>query len=415
MTKHILPIFYAVISVFMLASCLGSDDNEIIYYDDTAITAFTLGTLDVYHVTKAKDGVTDSTYKTTLTGSNYRFSIDQMARTIYNNDSLPYGTDAAHVLTTISTKNSGAVILNLRDKSGEDSLAYYSSTDSIDFTSPVRIRIYNMTGTAYREYTAKINVHNEKPDTFQWKATSVEGMENVEGRRFVTLSNGNVFLVGTQDGATVAYQKNASGWEKVNNPTSPANILAQTDNCHYTFADGKIMKSTDNATTWVEDNIDDSADNLPSSDANIIATASPLNDGSYNLVLIGNRNGRTVVWSKVEEKDNNTNPWAYYPADEYNKKTLPYLANVKAVAYDGGILATGGNFSKVYFSQDHALTWSVDTTYTLPADFGLEPAPFAFVADTDNIMYISKDGSNKIWAGRLSRLGWKQEEYIFMK
>lgn len=415
MTKHILPIFYAVISVFMLTSCLGGDDDDIVYYDDTAITAFSLGTLNVYHVTKAKDGVRDSTYKTTLTGSNYRFSIDQVAHTIYNNDSLPYGTDAAHVLTTISTKNSGNVILNLYNKSGEDSLAYYSSTDSIDFTSPVRIRIYNMMGTAYREYSAKINVHKEKPDTFQWKATSVEGLENVDGRRFVTLNNGNVLLVGTQDGATVAYQKNTTGWEKVNNLTSPTNILAHTANCYYTFADGKIMKSTDNATTWVEDNIDDSADNLPSSDASIIATASPLNDGSYNLVLIGNRDGRTVVWSKVEERDNTTNPWAYYPADEYNKKTLPYLANVKAIAYDGGILATGGNFTNVYFSQDYALTWNVNATYELPADFGLDPAPFAFAADNDNIMYISKDGSNEIWSGRLARLGWKQKETIFMK
>lgn len=415
MTKHILPIFLAAISVFMLASCLGSDDDETVYYDDTAITAFTLGTLNVSHLTKASDGITDSTYTTTLTGSDYHFSIDQLARTIYNTDSLPYGTDAAHVLVTISSKNSGTVILNLRNQSGADSLAYYSSSDSIDFTNPVRVRVYNMRGTAYREYTAQVNVHKEKADSFQWKATIIDGLENVDGKRFINLSNGNLVLVGTQDGAAVAYQKTASGWEKANSLVIPAYTPSYTANTCYAFMDGKIMKSTDNAATWVEDSIDDSAGNLPSSDACIIARPSPLGDGSYNLALIGNRDSRTVVWSKVEEKDNTSNPWTYYPADEYNTKTLPHLYNMRAIAYNDGILATGGDFTKMYYSQDNALTWATDTTYTLPGAFGLEATPFAFGVDAGNTMYISKDGSNEIWSGRLAKLGWKKEDNIFMK
>ena len=63
----------------MLASCLGKDDDEVTYYDDTAITAFSLGTLKYNKRVNA-----DSVANTTLDCSGYKFYIDQQKRIIYN-------------------------------------------------------------------------------------------------------------------------------------------------------------------------------------------------------------------------------------------------------------------------------------------------------------------------------------------
>lgn len=146
MIKKFLAFACMALAMFGFSSCLNSDEDEITYYDDTAVTAFSLSAANRYIHTTASDGVTDSVYKTSMTVTGYAFSIDQQQRLIYNTDSLPVGTDANHILATISSKNSGNIVLNLKDKTGQDSLAYYSSTDSIDFTNPVRLRVYNTQG-----------------------------------------------------------------------------------------------------------------------------------------------------------------------------------------------------------------------------------------------------------------------------
>lgn len=417
MTHKFLPFIIITATVFLLSSCLSSDDEDnTTYYEDTAISGFSLGTLKVIHHTTKKDGVSDSTYTTSLTGSNYKFNIDQTNALIYNTDSLPYGTDAAHVLATISTVNSGVAVLNLHSSTGADSLAYYSSTDSIDFTNPVRVRVYNMRATAYRDYTVTVNVHKEEAGSFKWQSTTVEGLENVTDRRIYTALNGITYLYGRRNGTFVVYQLANGRWEEQNWSSEPDFIeLGGTSRNVYLLRNDSLLRKDVYGDTWVKDSLDDSATNLPNSDASLIAKVSAVSASTYNLVLIGNRDGKTVVWSKVEESDNASAPWAFYNSDEYNRKTLPYLSNLRAVGYGDNILATGGDFTKVYSSPDNGLTWDVDTTYSLPSDFGYTESHFAYGVDTNNIMYITKDGSNQIWSGRLSQLGWKKEDTVFTR
>ena len=145
-----------------VTSCLGSDDDsgtEI--YQDTAISAFTLGSMTRTLHTTSSTGE-DSTYTATVTGSRYKMTIDQQKGLVYNTDSLPLGTDVSRVLCTITTRNSGTVVLNLRTHDGlKDSLVYYSSTDSLDLTKPLEVRIYNQAGSAFRTYTVKVGVRQQ--------------------------------------------------------------------------------------------------------------------------------------------------------------------------------------------------------------------------------------------------------------
>ena len=77
MIKKFLAFACMALAMFAFSSCLNSDEDEITYYDDTAVTAFSLSAANRYIHTTASDGVTDSVYKTSLTVSGYAFSIDQ--------------------------------------------------------------------------------------------------------------------------------------------------------------------------------------------------------------------------------------------------------------------------------------------------------------------------------------------------
>lgn len=410
------PICIMLTAILTLSSCLSNDDNDdTTYYDDTAISSFSLGTLSVVNHTTAKDGVTDSTYTTSLTGSNYKFGIDQLKATISNSDSLPAGTKVSAALATIGTVNGGTVVLHLTSSTGADSLVYYSSSDSIDFSNPVRVRVYNMRATAYREYTVTVNVHREQPDAFAWNKTEVAGLSGVTNRHFVTLTDGTVALLGQRNGTDVAFTHDEKGWKETKVSDADTDALAHTAKYKYAMRKGSIVRSLLGKSDWNVESIDDDVANLPTANANIIARESEVNPGTYNLVLIGNNDEKTVVWSKVEESDNADNEWAFYPKDDYNQKTLPYLVNLTATGYDGGIIATGGDFSKVYFSPDNGLTWSQDTTYTLPTAFGRTAAHVTITTDNNNIMYITRDGSDEIWSGRLARLGWAKNQTVFTR
>lgn len=123
--KRIIRPFVVLFSVMLLTvSCLGDDNySDVVYYGDTAITSFSLGTLKRTMVTEASDG-TDSSYVADVDCSSYDFYIDQLQKEIYNPDSLPAGTDAAHVICNVTSKNSGVVLIAYKNSEGEDSLAF---------------------------------------------------------------------------------------------------------------------------------------------------------------------------------------------------------------------------------------------------------------------------------------------------
>ena len=60
-----------------------------------------------------------------------------------NADSLPVGTKISAALASITAKQSSPLLWVLKDKDNKDSLAYYSSSDSVDFSKPKEIRVYN--------------------------------------------------------------------------------------------------------------------------------------------------------------------------------------------------------------------------------------------------------------------------------
>jgi hypothetical protein len=147
----------AMIGLLGLNSCLKKSD-DVQLYSDTVITGFTLGTMNRY-----VDGV-----KSTFVGSAYPMNIDMTHDSIYNTTPLPYGTDLAHVLVTITTKNSGQPFIKRID---EDLMDYVSGTDSLDFTTTRIIRVVSTDGNHVRDYKVTLLVeHSAASDSaFAWE------------------------------------------------------------------------------------------------------------------------------------------------------------------------------------------------------------------------------------------------------
>ncbi len=453
MMNRFFSLLIAAVTAVSMTSCLSDTDEDVTYYDDTAITAFSLGTVKQYLHTTATDG-SDSIYVKTLTASSYACYIDQVNALIYNPDSLPKGCDPAHVLCTISTKNGGVVMLNKKNMWGQDSLAYYSSTDSIDFTNPVTLMVYSNSGKVCKQYKVTLNVHQQTGNEFAWSTTAADGADAMGARRFAQLGDDRWLFC--QDAAqTVGYRLDGAQWQQATTIADSAacqnmtslggrlytliggNVCTSADGTTWTAAatpagirqligtsGARLYARTDNGLayttdgqTWTDDALDSDASLLPATDLNLVALPSKVNDNTNNLTLVGNRNGKTVVWTKVEENGNANadNTWALLPDDAYNKKTLPHLSGLQVVAYDDALLATGAGTTLFYTSLDHGLTWTATSIYTLPATADATASAAALFCDTENILYYSRAQQSTVCSGRLARLGWKTNQTAFIK
>ena len=382
-------------TIVLMASCLKSDEDTVTLYNDAVITGFTLGTMNKY---------VDST-KTTYTGSTYEFDINQnvatnifkdvtcIGRSIYNNDSLPLGTDLKHVLCTITTLNNGITIIENIDE--PNVYSYYSSTDSIDFTKPRKFRVFSSDGSVYNDYYVSVNVHQQDGNEFVWKLMD-------------------------------------DNWTAVPDalplPAGIKQLLGGSTTEKYALStDNKLMVSRDNGTTWQEDVVADDADMLPTRDLSLISYPMANTDSVDYVLLIGNREvneqnneATAMVWRKVVDYSKQA-PQAAWTYMERNAKSdslaLPRMKNLTMVKYDDGILAFGAEgiggwdeppYAMIYQSRDNGITWKYNSKYNFPDGFeNLLTTNVTAVVDNDNFLWLYCEGSGQVWRGRLNKLGWK--------
>lgn len=413
--------------VFSMSSCLGDDESTTVEYtNDAGITAFSLGTMDRY-VTNAAGK--DTLLKSKVTGSNYSFTIDQYKCQIYNADSLPVGTRISAVLATISAKNSSYIQIKYKNSEGNDSLVWYSSSDSINFTNvkDSAVRAYSMDAKSYKEYQVKINVHTEKADTFIWRPLAVRNasLAALDSLKAV-YANGQVAVFGKKDGATLVYTStdgtswnsvapsmnlgaqafknvivkddelyvlntethqilksaDAQTWTAVGTDASLQRLLGAGSKYIYAYAGSAdnaftgIMKSADNGATWTADNIDKSSDvaYLPNLNVSMAYTAIKSTKDAENILLMGTRSevADTIaqLWMRTIDFTGNAdagNAWHYVTYDKNQSYKLPKLAQLYMTRDNQNEyhVALGSN-KKMYKSVDGGVKWYVDTLVMMP-------------------------------------------------
>ena len=462
-------------TVFLMASCLESNDDYT-YTDDCAISSFSVTTAKQNTFVKTSDGLRDSLVVKELTLSNYKFYIDQINGKIYNPDSLPCGVDAKKLLCSVSNSSAGLVVIK---KEKSDSLDYFSSTDSLDFSVDREVQVISNSGLSVKKYTIHVNVHKEQADSFAWHATPIcAELKNLQGIKTAAV-NGKLLLLGTDGNNTLVYANNGTQWTKcetnlghnlaadaykslvtkddyayisdggnivrtndgktwdiMGEATDVTRLVAASRYSLYGYAtDGRLMTSKDNGATWTVAEIDDELSLMPYGETTYASVEIEGYAKTDRVMLFGTRDAATypndkhlTIWGKIDEAAANSEnqPWAYYGVSADNKHAAPLLSGISAVAYDGGVYMIGqeeGKAPKFYKSLDNGITWREDTaTVMLPTNFNenatnaiTAKCTYALTVDKNKSLWLVNASNGMTWRGRINRLGWAKEQTAFEK
>lgn len=456
MTKIIKGLCGVLTAMLLLVSCMKSNNNSGTLYSDTAITSFSLGTLKrIVHTTSSTGA--DSTYKVSVTGSDYKFSIDHASRHIFNVDSLPVGTDVSRVLCSVTALNNGGVYV----ESLADSETLNFVSDSIDFTVPRTFRVYASDGSGYERYKVEVNVHKENGSVFDWtRHTSSMELTALEDLKAVML-NDQLLVYGLQEGKTIGYAtSNGETWEALGelaDKDAYSNMIVCGDEL-FTLRNGVLISSQDGKTwteegdasavvslvaasylnvyglapngslmvfnadekTWEQDALEDGADAMmiPNEETAFVCYPAQMTYYADYVVLAGKTEGVkdiASVWRKIVEYDfqGNDDKWVYIDRNDGNQFALPQLENLVMLYYDNSILAWGiedGDYSPVYQSRDNGLIWRTDSGYKLPETFsGISTGRFSAATDGTDIWIVGA-GAGEVYSGHLKRKAWDRVE-----
>ena len=447
--------FIALITATLsLSSCLSSDETTVEYTHDTAITAFSLGSLDRYTKTKAGK---DTLLKANVKGSDYKFYIDQAQRLIYNVDSLPCGVRDTAILATISSKNNSPILL--MDINKTDSVAaYYSSSDSINFSKPRFIRVYSSDYSAYAQYQVTVNVHKELPYEFKWHELAQNNSQLAAFSDLKAVACGDDIYVfgktaeGTQvlksaindgsawssimmnvnlssdayqsavalegklyisDGGKVYASADAATWALVSSENADVKQLigASSKNLYaYNTAAG-ISVSKDKGVSWEQEKLDTDKAYLPTQNISMNVAGVLSAKDVENVMLLGTRDKAlndtvATTWLRTVDYANEDGQWNYLEIENNKSGKMPWLDQIITCAADTGFVALGSN-GKWYKSQNAGLTWKQDKMVVLPAKFATE-GRFAFCRDKQHYYWIIRNGY--VWRGRFNIDGWSKED-----
>lgn len=371
MNKHISALLALIMGALIMTSCLKSDDSsEIIYYNDTAITAFNLTTVNRYIHTTSKSGK-DSVYKKALS-SPVTFYIDQYNKTIYNVDSLFADCDLKHVLVDISTKNSGVVAIKSMIS---DTLRTYNSSDSLDFSQVREIRVYSQRGDTYRAYQVSVNKHQITTGELMWEQMPAGSYPVDEEKAMweqIVAEKGLALFIGA--GTKEAYAYNH---------------------------DGQLMVSKDEGITWTVDSLDDSSSLLPKENVAFVSYPFAANDETDYQILAGSLDEEETVcsvWRKVVEYAENSEPgkWAYVPFEDYNKYALPATNDLSLVWFQGQVLAISRSW--ILSSKDGGITWKTSESISLPSDSLIDVEA---CTDDEGHLWLREKNTDNVWRGIL--------------
>lgn len=446
--------FIALITATLsLSSCLSSDETTVEYTHDTAITAFSLGSLDRYTKTKAGK---DTLLKANVAGSDYKFYIDQAQLLIYNVDSLPCGVRDTAILATISSKNSSPILL--MDINKTDSVAaYYSSSDSINFSKPRFIRVYSSDYSAYAQYKVTVNVHQELPYEFKWHKLAQNNSQlaafsdlkavacgdyiyvfgkTAEGTKVLkyAINDGNAWSsimmnvslssdayqsavalddkLYIADGGKVYASADAATWKVVSENPDITQLIGASSKYLYAYTAAGISVSKNQGASWEQEKLDTDAAYLPTQNISMNVAGVLSAKNVENVMLMGTRNkalnDTITTWLRTVDYDENAEAgqWNYLEIEKNQSGKMPWLDQVITCAADTGFVALGSN-GKWYKSQDAGLTWTQDKKVALPDEFGTA-GRFAFCRDKQHYYWIIRNGY--VWRGRFNIDGWSKED-----
>ena len=376
MKRFIQALCLIVVCSMGLSSCLKGNDTEVTVYQETAIVSMSVSAINRYIHTLSKSGQ-DSIYKKTIGQSQAPvFVIDQAKYEIYNPDSLPNDVDLKHVTISMqgSTRSGTIFIVSLEDK---DALEIYSSSDSIDFTTPRTFRVYNNNLTIYRDYKVTLNKHQVATEKILWEERPLKDYPD-------------------------SLDKKKAEWGAIVKGAGLDRFIGAGSHEAYAYnKDRQLMVSKDNGKTWTADELDSDASLLPVYSYSFVSyplTTSLEDDCQLLIGINGDRPEACGVWRKISESFQYSKPgkWTYMPVEVYNNYYLPSTQNLALVWFNDEVLAFNG--TSIYSSGDGGITWKKDSRYPMPNKV-TEIAKVDALVDIWGYLWLKDVTAGKVWRG----------------
>lgn len=445
MKKHVILVFLSCL-VLLLSSCLGSDDK----YD--------------YDVVKNCQIVSFTLKHDSISGlSAVAFTIDQVNGRIFNQDSLPYGTEVDKVVATVtygSTISVGSV--QVAQEAVGDTI-HWNGSDSLDYSKPVKFIVTAYDGEIKKAYDTRLNIHQVVPDSMVWSKLAVSLPGNgVTERKVISFGTAEAELYSMYTKETDGYHlytsqtAEASEWTAkslTGFPTGAVRLEQLTvyeDVLYIPATDQKLYRSGDGI-TWAPVETapaivallgvvsEETTAKLPSALAAVASVnntprfvsmnkAGTWQEGtdvssdfpvsgfsalSYSLMyrerllVAGGKNTSEAVKADVWSTMDGIN-WVLLTSDA----SFGEREGASVALYDttffmiGGLDAKGVALKDIYRSKDNGFSWILSDTLTvMPVDYSARGYASMIVDEKTNYIYLfgGKDGKGTKDTGELWR------------
>lgn len=460
--KYITYLISGLFLFFLLPSC--NSDDTVSYSsqtNDAQIYSFSIKG-EFYKFQDSTQRAMDSIRFLQINKTKY--AIDQVSGTIYNPDSLPYGTVLRNKVYVSASYNptygaAGVKVIIPDSLSGFN----WNNTDSLNFSKRPITFIVTSLGGPVKSYNIDIRIHKVDPDTISWKQmesypVSIGKSKTllVDNNKFYTYSvqNGSVSLF-TSDRTSLNWlSKTISGLPSTIKPETIFNmngvfygVLDNGDS--YKSNDGLLWENANNGKV-----INSIVGVLPAEVSSADELLVTINDGGKYYF------GKTKDMVSVEVVDylsvsptNNQVPSSFPIQGEASYTSYSTDRNKRMLILNGGLGTTGADINYTWFikntTQGLDLTPSAKNTlfqgaglsntlydgklyvlaenqfyisntwganwYKAPNKQKLDPSMAkrsgqTLIVDTENNIWIfggvSTDGTylNDVWRGRLNKL-----------
>ena len=451
MKKNYLRLWLMGCLVSIMSSCLGDGHEYEMDLSNCLISNFYL----------MNDSIPDI--------ENVIFTIDQVNGLIYNKDSMPYGTKSNWLFVSQITFEVVPSAVDVYQAATGESLSW-NWIDSLDFSDYVQYDVYSADQTATKRYIAKLNIHQQAPDSMEWEYFSDRLLGKTVQEQKVIERNNYYWM----------YVKAASGYELYRSPVTDRKtwlpvsltgldgrtmILSQiteyegnlymqaSDGALYSSSDGVAWNSMPEQTPVVIALLGTINGSEQSKTSSALATIIQEDNAWYFAAMDVNHQWKKGVAVPAEfpvsgfgnasyesmfywhlmiaaGKDRSgglSNAiWetmtglSWVRLTDERKSRFEKREGVMLAQYDGNLFLIGGIKSSneaakdIYISQDKGFTWSIaDTLIVLPETYKAR-GHASLLVDKDNFLLLfggketnSANVLDELWSGRINRLGFK--------
>ncbi|MCR4765321.1 MAG: DUF6242 domain-containing protein [Bacteroidaceae bacterium] len=395
-----------------------------------------------------------STYVTdfgidTINGTYYKFSIDQLNHIIFNEDSLPVGSE--DLLESIAIKTfsaSGYITSGLLD-------SIVVVGNKADLTPSINkpgntFKIISNDGSRWQEYSLQINVHKQDPDVISWvNLTDVpEEFKAAQSIDQKVLKKGNDLLVMLSNNLLMkadVSNPNSYVWQTLTMQGLPDDALLHSalcynDTCYMITVSGDVYNSVE-ADTWQKNDVlsGDVKTLLAAFSGKLTAirevdgenlfcfttaTDAPWTDGeqvdadfptekvnSYVYVSSAGVERAILTGMPLSESDRVT-PWMTVDGDDWGAMSTstdyycPALNDPTVILYDGFFYILGSGLDVMYESIGGLVWGKTVGKFTLPQEVSGHDS-YALKTDESGFIWLLVIGNSgedtQIWRGRLNK------------